>query len=91
MFFTCIAKPRNVTYLQYIYAILVQFSLTDVLPKRAIGSFLSNESPSFKPPRKWSDVVLKKDLIDMMFRVSPVSVHCDVFRVSPVNNVHCDV
>ena len=39
------------------------------MPRRYVGSFLSNHAVSFKPPPTWRDTVLDKGLLHLMFQI----------------------
>ena len=38
--------------------------------RRFVGSFNATQNVSFRPPTTWKDMVLNKEFIGMMFRVS---------------------
>ncbi|ELU09303.1 hypothetical protein CAPTEDRAFT_151878 [Capitella teleta] len=67
-------KSREVTAVfNRVLAIIEQVLTWDFVPKhiprRNVGTFVLEQNVSFRPPRKWSNLLLKEGLVPMMFRV----------------------
>jgi len=48
-------------YSQFLYSLLQS--------RRHVGHFTGSQAVSFKPPASWSDLVLEKNLVNMLFMV----------------------